>query len=66
LIQTTGVRIVNIEKIEKDDEKRCNIHTLHGSVPVFEGNHPSICSNSDVTIEFRSIPKKCGKNCCDL
>jgi hypothetical protein len=58
-------RLVNIEEIE-EQESPINIHTLRGSVPVFEGKHGSICSNSDVTIEFRSMPKKCGKDCCDL
>jgi hypothetical protein len=58
-------RLVEIEDVD-EVESPINIHTLRGHLPVFEGNHASICSNSDVTIEFRSLPKKCGKDCCDL
>jgi uncharacterized protein (DUF488 family) len=60
-----SIRIIEIEEIEKEDEKRIDIYTLRGHFPVFEEGHASICSNSDVTIEFRS-QKKCGKGCCDL
>lgn len=61
-------RLVKVENVEKEKFPGTDFffHTLHGSVPVFEGEHASICSNADVTIEFRSIPKICGKSCCDL
>ena len=58
-------RLVRVENVEKEKFPG-DVHTLHGSVPVFEGEHGSICSNADVVIEFRSIPKKCRKTCCDL
>jgi len=58
-------RLVNIEVVEKDKEKRIDIFNLQGSLPVFEGKHRSMCSNADVNMEIRFFPK-CGKGCCDL
>jgi len=58
-------RLVNVEKVEKDKEKRIDIVYFQGSLPVFEGKHRSICSNADVNMEVRLYPK-CGKGCCDL
>jgi len=58
-------RLVNVEVVEKAKEKRIDIYNLQGSLPVFEGKHPSMCSNADVNMEVRFFPK-CGKGCCDL
>lgn len=58
-------RLIEVGGVEKE-ECPIDVHVLHGNVPVFEGKHASICSNSDVTIEIRSLPKNCEKNCCDL
>lgn len=58
-------RLVDIEEVEKDKETLIDIYILRGSLPVFEGEHASICSNSDVNMEVRFF-SKCGKGCCDL
>ena len=57
-------KLIEITNIKKQSSP-IDIHTLDGNVIVFEGEHASICSNSDVTIEIRSIPKTCEKNCCE-
>ena len=58
-------RLVNVEEVEKDKECPIDIYTLRGSLPVFEENHRSICSDADVNMEVKFFPK-CGKGCCDL
>lgn len=65
--QNDQTRVIEIDTIEREKSiGPINIHTLHGSVPVFEEEKRSICSNADVALEIRSIPKTCGKECCDL
>lgn len=58
-------RIVNIGKVEKE-KSPISVHTLYGDIRVVEDGHPSICSDADVNIEVRHVPKKCKKNCCEL
>lgn len=60
LINSEGKELeIHIGSVEKEDSI-INEYHLHGHVG------KELCSGADVGMIWRSLPKTCGKCCCDL